>query len=144
VRPKHYARVAAVLFAAEAVFAVVHLALGAHYAHFTRGHNVVIDILLTLTWTTAAVASLTPRTWPAPALMMWGAAVSGIHFFNYTIATNDVGPMGVGIPFLAAAGVQFFCIFHAAPPLELTPVVPEPQPQPRRLPAWVLRLRPTH
>ncbi len=143
-RPKHYARVAAVLFAAEAVFAVVHLALGAHYGHFTRGHNVTIDVLLFLAWSAAAVASLTPKTWPAPAVMMWGAAVSAIHFFNYTIATNDVGPMGVGLPFLAAAGVQFFCIFHAAPPLELTPVVPEPAPEPRRLPAWALRLRPTH
>ena len=143
-RPMQYARVATVLFVAEALFAVVHLALGAHYGHFTRGHNVVIDVLLALTWTTAAVASLTPRAWPAPALMMWGAAVSAIHFFNYTIATNDVGPMGVGLPFLAAAGVQFFCIFHAAPPLELTPVVPEPAREPRRGPAWVLRLRPTH
>jgi hypothetical protein len=144
VRPKHYARLAAVLFAAEAVFAVVHLALGAHYHHFTRGHNVVIDILLALTWSAAAVASLTPQTWPAPAVMMWGAAVSAVNGFMLTLATNDVGPTGVGLPFFALAAVQFFCIFHAAPPLQLTPVVSEPVFEPRRLPAWVLRLRPTH
>ncbi|HTQ41750.1 MAG TPA: hypothetical protein VMI75_03265 [Polyangiaceae bacterium] len=143
-RPMHYARVATALFAAEAIFAIVHLALGAHYHHFTRGHNVTIDILLFLSWSTAAVASLKPQTWPAPVLMMWGAAVSAVHCFMFTLATNDVGPTGVGLPFIAAAAVQFFCIFHAVPPLELTPVVPEPEPERRRLPAWVLRLRPTH
>jgi hypothetical protein len=135
--------VAAVLFAAEAIFAVVHLALGAHYPHFTHVHNVVIDVLLTLAWATAAVASLSPLTWPAPVLMMWGAAVTAVNGFMVTLATNDVGPMGVGIPFFALAPVQFFCIFKAAPPL--TPVVPEPEAPPsRRMPAWVLRLGPTH
>ena len=140
--PKHYARVAAVLFAAQAVFAVVHLALGAHYPHFTHVHNVVIDLLLALAWATAAVASMTPQIWPAPALMLWGAAVSAVNGFMITLATNDYGPMGVGIPFFALAAVQFFCTFHAAPPL--TPLVPEPAPEPRRRPAWWLRLRPTH
>ena len=120
----------------------MHLGLGAYYARFTHAHNVVIDVLLALTWSVAAVASLTPLTWPAPALMMWGAAVSAVNGFMLTLATNDVGPMGVGIPFFALAAVQFFCTFHAAPPL--TPVVEEPESPPRRMPAWVLRLRHTH
>jgi hypothetical protein len=142
--PKRYARLAAVLFAAQAVFAVVHLALGAHYPHFTHVQNVVIDILLATVWSVSAVASLTPLTWPAPFLMMCGAAVSVAHGFMYTLATNDYGPMGVGLPFFVLAAVQFFCVFHAAPPLMLTPVVPEPAPEPRRRPAWALRLRHTH
>jgi hypothetical protein len=134
--------VAAVLFAAEAVFAVVHLALGAHYPHFTHAHNVVIDVLLALAWSAGAVASLTPLTWPAPFLMMWGAAVSAVNGFMLTLATNDYGPMGAGLPFFALAAVQFYCTFHAAPPL--TRVAPEPTTEPRRRPAWLLRLRPTH
>ena len=44
---------------------------------------------------------------------MWG--------FVYTVA---VSPTGAGLPFMAAAGVAFYCIFRAAPPL--TPVVPKP------------------
>jgi hypothetical protein len=133
--------VAAVLFAAEAVFAIVHLALGAHYPHFTHVHNVVIDALLAALWSTAAVASLTPLTWPAPFLMLCGAAVSAVHGFMYTLGTNDHGPTGVGLPFFAAAAVQFFCTFQAAPPL--SPVVPAPASPPRRWLARALRLRHT-
>lgn len=115
--PKRYALVAAVLFAAQAIFAVVHLAVGATYPSFTHGYSVVTDVVLAATWAAAAVASLAPLTWPAPFLMMWGASVSMMWGFIYTVATS---PTGLGLPFLAAAGVSFYCIFRAAPPL--TPV----------------------
>jgi hypothetical protein len=140
--PKHYALLAFVLFAAEAVFAIVHLALGAHYPHFVHVNNVLTDVVLIVVWSAAAVASLTPQTWPAPFLMLCGAALSAVQGFMYTVSTNDVGPTGAGLPFFAAALVQFFCTFKAAPPL--TPVAPEPEPEPRRLPAWLLRWRHTH
>jgi hypothetical protein len=120
--PKRYAQAAAVLFAAEAVFAILHLALGGRYPTFTHASSIVIDVVLALVWIAAAVASLTPQTWPAPFLMMFGASVSAMHGFVYTVSTNDSGPLGVGLPFLAAAAVQFYCTFKAAPPL--TPVMP--------------------
>ncbi len=139
--PKVYARTAAVLFAAEAVFAIVHLAFGADYPHFVHALNVVTDLVLAVVWGAAAVASLTPQTWPAPFLMITGAGASATQGFMYTVSTNDVGPMGVGLPFLAAALVQVYCTFHAAPPL--TPVVPQAAPARRRW-AWRLRLRHSH
>jgi hypothetical protein len=114
--------VAGVLFAAQAIFAVVHLALGARYPSFTHAYSVLTDLVLAVAWATAAVASLTPLTWPAPFLMMCGASVSAMWGFVYTVATNDSRQTGVGVPFWAAAGVAFFCIFRAAPPL--TPVAP--------------------
>jgi hypothetical protein len=120
--PKRYALLASVLFAAQAIFAIVHLAVGARYPSFTHAYSVVTDVVLAVSWATAAVASLRPLTWPAPFLMMWGAAVSAMWGFLYTVATNDTGPMGIGLPFLAAAGVTVYCLFRAAPPL--TPVVP--------------------
>jgi hypothetical protein len=121
VSPKRYALVAGVLFAAQAIFAIVHLAVGGRYPSFTHAYSVVTDVVLAVAWATAAVASLTPLTWPAPFLMMCGAAVSAMWGFVYTVATNDSGPLGVGLPFLVAAGVEFYCIFRAAPPL--TPAV---------------------
>jgi hypothetical protein len=143
VNPRRYALVASALFAAQAIFAIVHLAMGASYPSFTHAYSVVTDVVLAVSWATAAVASLTPLTWPAPFLMMWGAAVSAMWGFLYTVATNDVGPTGVGLPFLAAAGVQFYCIFRAAPPL--TPVELQPSAsRPRRWLAWMPRLRHTH
>ena len=122
--PKRYALVAGVLFAAQAIFAVVHLAVGGRYPPFTHAYSVVTDVVLAVVWATAAVASLTPLTWPAPFLMMCGASVSAMWGFVYTVAANDYSPTGIGLPFLAAAGVEFFCIFRAAPPL--TPIVPTP------------------
>jgi hypothetical protein len=145
VSPKRYAQVAGVLFAAQAVFAVIHLALGANYTpHFTHPFSVATDVVLAVASAAAAVASLTPLTWPAAFVMICGASVSAMQFFIYTLATNPAfGPKGVGVPFLAAAGVQFFCIVRAAPPL--TPVVAARAPSrpPRRV-AWVPRLRHTH
>jgi hypothetical protein len=124
VSPNRYTLVASVLFAAQAIFAVAHLAVGATYPHFTHAYSVVTDVVLAAAWATSAVASLMPLTWPAPFLAICGASISAMWGFLYTVATNDFGPMGVGPPFLAAAGVEFYCIFRAAPPL--TPVVPKP------------------
>jgi len=144
--PKRYAQAACVLFAGEALFAAVHLALGANYTpHYTHATGVVIDLVLAVVWITAAVASLTPLTWPAPFLMICGAAATALQGFIFTLATNPTfGPLGAGIPFFVAAPVQFYCTFKAAPPL--TPVVPQPASPPRRLTAWAsaLRLRHTH
>jgi hypothetical protein len=143
VSPKRYALVASLLFAAQAIFAVVHLALGAKYPSFTHASSVVTNVVLAVAWATAAVASLTPLTWPAPFLMMCGASISAMWGFVYTVATNDYGPTGAGLPFLAAAGVEFYCIFRAAPPL--TPVVPKPSAsRPWRAAVWMHRLRHTH
>jgi hypothetical protein len=75
--------------------------------------------------------------------MMCGASVSLMWGFVYTVATNDSGLTGVGLPFLAAAGMELYCLFRAAPPL--TPIVPTPSPsRPWRALAWLPRLRHTH
>jgi hypothetical protein len=144
VSPKSYGLIAAVLFAAQAIFALVHLAMGGVYPSFTHVYSVVTDFVLAISWATAAVASLAPQNWPAPFLMMCGAAVSVMWGFVYTVATNDHEPSFVGVPFWAAAAVAFFCIYRAVPPL--TPAEPKPAPsrRPWRAMAWVQRLRHAH
>lgn len=114
-RPVRYAYVAGVLFAAEAAFAIVHRLAGGRYAGFSHIHDVVIDLGLAVIWSAAALACLIHRSWPAFVIAFVGSAVSVIHGVLFSIATTDHGPFGVGIPFLVAAAVQFYCAVHDAP-----------------------------
>jgi hypothetical protein len=114
-RPARYAYVAGVLFAAEAAFAIVHRLAGGRYPGFTHTHDVVIDLGLAVIWSAAAVACLIHRSWPAFVVAFVGSAVSVIHGVMFSVALTHRGPYGVGIPFLIAATVQFYCAVHDAP-----------------------------
>jgi hypothetical protein len=138
-RPKHYAWIAAGLFAAEMVFAIVHRATGARYPGFSRVHDIVIDLGLTASWGAAVVACLVRAGWPAMCLALWGGLVSVIHGFNYSIALTDTGPHGASVPFLIAAGVQFYCVTQMGPAF-----FEEREHAPRRHFAWLARLRHAH
>jgi hypothetical protein len=53
--PSACARIASALFAAEALFAVIHRAVGGQYHGFTLTYSAVVDWLLLVAWTTAAL-----------------------------------------------------------------------------------------
>jgi hypothetical protein len=138
----------ALTFAAEATFAVVHLATGARYFGFTHLHNVVIDVSLATIWTASALAALFHRSWAGFFTILVGASVSIVHGVMYSIALTQRGPFGVTVPFLLGAAVQFYLAVHAAP-VFLQPPVPRAEAAPapawgRRRPAWLLRLRQSH
>jgi hypothetical protein len=114
VKPTTAARVAAVLFLAQALFPVLHQALGGHYWGFTHGHDLVIDAGLATLWGGAAVASLIHRWWPGFLLVLAGSLASLIHGMMYSLVTGIHGPVGVGIPFLVAAGIEIYCWVLAA------------------------------
>lgn len=147
-RPKHYAWIAAVLFAAEMAFAVIHRATGARYHGFSRGHDIVIDLGLAASWGAAAVACLVRAGWPAICLALWGGLVSVIHGFMYSIALTDTGPHGASVPFLIAAAVQLYCVAQMGPAFfeahEPREAAAEPEHAPGRHVGWLARLRHAH
>jgi hypothetical protein len=113
--PIGYARTAGVLFAAEAVFPIVHRLTGSEYLGFTHLHNVVIDTGLAVVWITAAVVAFVRRPSNGPAFLLAGASVSLMHEIMFSVATCDSGPIGAGIPFLVVGGVQLYLIAHTFP-----------------------------
>ena len=113
--PSIYSWVASATFAAEAVFAIVHRATGAEYPGFAHVHNVVIDLGLAAIWLIAAFVALLRRPTGALAFLLAGAATSFLHFLLFTIASTARSPSIVGLPFLAAALVQFIYTAHAFP-----------------------------
>jgi hypothetical protein len=140
-RPETHARVAATLFAAEAVFAVVHLAVGGVYAGTTRAYSVVTDAWTAVAWGASAAAGLVQRPWQGHFVMMFGMLTSVWQGVVISVSLSDHGPYGVGIPFLLAGAVQAYCIWHAAPAFF--------EPRPERAPAverrpWRERLHRRH
>jgi hypothetical protein len=115
VDPVFYSRVAAGLFAVEAVFPIAHRLAGAEYFGFTHAHNVAVDLGLAVIWLSAALVALLRRPLNGLAALLAGAATSVIHGLLFTIATSHSGPSVVGLPFLGAAVVQFYCTAHAVP-----------------------------
>jgi hypothetical protein len=113
--PIGYARTAGVLFAAEAIFPIAHRLTGSAYNGFSHVHDVVVDAGLTVVWVTAALVSFLGKPSNGPAFLLAGASVSVVHGVMFSIATSDRGPVGAGIPFLAAAAVQFYLTAHAFP-----------------------------
>jgi hypothetical protein len=113
--PTGYARAAAGLFAAEAVFPIVHRLTGSAYRGFTHLHNVTVDLGLIVIWLSAALVGFLLKPRNGLAILLAGAAVSLIHGVMFSIATCDVGPIGAGVPFLLAGGVQLYFIAHAFP-----------------------------
>jgi hypothetical protein len=113
--PAGYARTAAGLFAAEAVFPIVHRLTGSEYNGFTHVHNVTIDFGLTVIWLSAAVIGFLLKPRNGLAILLAGASVSLIHGVLFSIASSDKGPVGAGVPFLVVGGLQLFLIAHAFP-----------------------------
>ncbi len=113
--PSTSARVASVLFAAQATFAIVHPATGGEYRGCTHVHNVVVDLGLAAIWLAATFAGLVQRSGLALAVMCVGAMASLIHGINFSVILSSVGPYGVGIPFVLAAMAETYLIVQAAP-----------------------------
>jgi hypothetical protein len=113
--PSTSARIASALFAAEAMFAVVHLLVGGGYRGVVHSFGVLVDCGLAAIWIAATVAGLVQRSGLALATMWVGAAVSLTHGFLFSVATSSVGPYGVGLPFVFAAVAQAYLIAQAAP-----------------------------
>ncbi len=113
--PSAYARVAAGLFAAEAIFPIAHRLAGGDYRGFAHVHNVFIDTGLAVIWITAAVACLTRRSGLALVAVCVGGITSFIHGLMFSVATSSVGPYGVGLPFLFAGVAQAYLTVQAIP-----------------------------
>jgi hypothetical protein len=113
--PSTSARIASALFAAEAVFAVVHLLVGGGYRGYVHSFGVIVDCGLAAIWIAATVAGVVQRSGLALATMWVGAAVSIVHGFLFSVQTSSVGPYGVGLPFVFAAGAQAYLIAQATP-----------------------------
>jgi hypothetical protein len=107
--------VAAATFAVEALFPIIHRAVGAGYAGFTHVHDVVVDLLLAMAWLASAVAGLLQRPPRAFFVMLWGTAVTFIHFIMYSVSTGDHGPYGVSLPWLALFPIQAVLVVRSAP-----------------------------
>jgi hypothetical protein len=114
-KPETYGRVAGALFAAEAVFPIVHRALGGRYAGYTHGFDVVIDAGLAVVWCASAVAGFVQRPPQTFFVMFTGALVTFVHFVMYSNSTGYHGPYAVSLPWLALFPVQMFCVVRAAP-----------------------------
>lgn len=127
-----YAVLGALIFFAEATYAVAHLATGSRYPGFVYDpHDITIDILLTLIWTGAGVAMLGRRLWMA-SLAFAGWAASVLHGVLYSVTI----PLA-GVPFLLAGVVTGVCIFKSFRPLVRTPGpprAPDREPRPRERP----------
>jgi hypothetical protein len=141
-QPATYARVAATTFAAQTVFAVVHLATGGTYPGYTHGYSVFSDVLVAIVWGASAVAGLTQRPWQGHFVMLTGMLLSFWHGVMVSVALSDRGPYGVAIPLLLAGGIQAYCIWHQ-PPAFFEPR-PERAAVPHRPLLERLHLRHTH
>lgn len=141
-KPATSARIAGGLFLAEALFAVLHRALGGEYKGFTHLHNVVVNLGLAVIWGGAAVMCALHRTWPAFVWVLVATAASLVHGVMFSLATGFSGPIGAGIPFLLAAGIEAWCWVYAGSAfLEPAPAAPQ-EPGERRF--WHRRVAHSH
>jgi hypothetical protein len=113
VTPSNHARVAGVLFGAQAIFAIAHLGTGAHYPGCTPALGVVTDAALAMIWGTAAVAGFAQHPASAYFAMLCGVATSAVHGVLYSTVLSSHGPYGVGIPFLVAAALGGYFVANA-------------------------------
>jgi hypothetical protein len=135
-KPQHAADVAALVFLAEAAFALIHRLSGFEYWGFTHLHNVVIDLGLAAIWLASAAAVTIRRSFPLFFVAMVGAAVSLIHGLMFSIAARGTG---FGVPFLAAAVLLGYLLKHSVPAWDTEIAAPAEAPRRRWWP-----LRPRH
>jgi hypothetical protein len=138
-KPKHYAEIAAALFAAGAAFALIHRLSGGEYRHFVHTHNVIIDIGLFAIWTAGAVGALTRRSIGAFFAVIVAALVTHIHGLMFSVSWPG---KGYGVPFLLASAVLPILLILSAPSWQKS-AAREAEAEPeaaRRTPLW----RPRH
>jgi hypothetical protein len=111
-KPAHDAELAAVLFAAGASFAIIHLALGAHYEHSVHLYNVALDAGLAVTWSCAAAGTLVRRTFASVLAAIVGAATAFLQGLLFSVAAPGTGD---GVPFLVASAVIALLLVLSAP-----------------------------
>lgn len=140
--PVNYARLAALLFAAETAFAVVHRLTGGVYPGYTNGYTVFNDVSLAVVWGAATLACLIHRGWPGFVMLLVGSSASLMFGMLFSLASGKLVPIGVGIPFLVAGGGQLYMAVHAARAFR-EPVSEEKAPR-RHLLAGLLRPRHSH
>jgi hypothetical protein len=118
-KPQHYAEVGALIFAAEATFAVVHRLTGGEYAGFVHLHNVIVDVGLATIWLIAATAMMVRRTFPLLFAVVLGAFASLVHGVQFSIASPG---MWFGFPFMLAAGVLMAMLRKSMPAWKTQPM----------------------
>ena len=111
-KSEHYAEIAAVVFAAEGAFAVIHRVTGGEYPHFEHVHNVAIDIALAAVWFAAAVAMLFRKSFPVLFLAGTAIAVSLMHGLMMSVAFPGTA---YGVPFMAAMVVLAMLLKRSLP-----------------------------
>jgi hypothetical protein len=111
-KPTHYGQIAAVIFAAEAAFAVTHRIVGGEYGRFTHTFNVSVDLVLAAIWLTAAVAVTVRRTFAAFLAVLIGGLATHIHGILFSVASPGTG---AGVPFLLASCILPLLAVRSAP-----------------------------
>jgi hypothetical protein len=132
-KPQHAADIAALVFLAEAAFAVIHRLSGGEYWGFTHLHNVVIDLGLAAIWLSAAAAVTIRHSFPVFFVAIVGGAVSLIHGLMFSVASRGTG---FGVPFIVAAVLLGFLLTHSVPAWDTTTAAPAEAHRRRRWHFW--------
>jgi hypothetical protein len=110
-RTEHYADLAAVIFALQGIFAVLHRVLGGEYKGFSHGYNVVIDLGLAVLWFGGTIACLRRRSnlaWTVATLASLASLIQGVMF-------SVSSARGYGLPFMLAFFVTALCLARSLP-----------------------------
>jgi hypothetical protein len=134
-RPRRYAQLAAVIFLAQAMFAVVHRISGGEYGHFIHVQNVLVDLSLAVLWLGGAAGCLVRRSMVAFFAVLLAALASYMHGIMFSVAAPGTG---YGVPFLVASALLPLLVALSSPAWK---VRPEPTEVPR---AHGAGLRPRH
>jgi hypothetical protein len=110
-----HARAAAVTFAVEAGYAIVHCAVGGHYTGFTLATSIVIDVLLAIVWGASAVTGFALRPWQGAFVMLLGFFSTVMFAAVFTTVMGVIGLGPLGIPFLLLTPFQAVWVWHGAP-----------------------------
>jgi hypothetical protein len=110
-RIEHYADLAAVLFALQGIFAVLHRLLHREYHGFSHANNVVTDTGLALMFFAGTIACLSRRSNLAWTIAVLATLVSLIHGVMFSVTSAR----GYGLPFMVAFFVEALCLSRSLP-----------------------------
>jgi hypothetical protein len=110
-KPRHYAEIAALIFAAQGAFAIIHRLRGAEYAGYVHDFNVVTDVGLAVLWLAAATAAMLHRGSRAFDLTCFATLTSLVFGTMFSIASAR----GLGLPFMVAAVVLVVALRRSLP-----------------------------
>ncbi|MCL2447445.1 MAG: hypothetical protein FWD17_00705 [Polyangiaceae bacterium] len=134
-KPRQVAEGAALVFLAQAVFAVVHLASGSKYWGVTHVFSLLIDVKLALIWLASAAAMMIRRSFPLFFVSMAGAAASLMFGLFFSILERG---RGYGVPFLLAGVLLAFLLKRSVPAWD----APASAPAETRYRGWPWHWRP--